>query len=137
MKLLKPFKNLNKKSVAIAGGKGASLGEMLSSNIPVPDGFVILSSTFDRFIEETDINIEIDSELGKVNKNDANSIDNASQVIQSLILNKNIPRDIGDKILKQYKSQELGLVAVRSSATVEDSSTASWAGELETFGMND
>ena len=70
MLFVKPFKELNKKSVSIAGGKGASLGEMLGNKIPVPDGFVVLSTTFDRFIEETDINIEIDSELKKVNKND-------------------------------------------------------------------
>ena len=58
------------KDVGEVGGKNASLGEMLGNKIPVPDGFVVLSTTFDRFIEETDINIEIDSELKKVNKND-------------------------------------------------------------------
>ncbi len=131
MKYIKKFKDLNKNSVDIAGGKGASLGEMINSNISVPDGFVILSPTFDRFIEETDIGTEISSELSKVNKGDVNSVDNASGVIQSLILNKEVSPDITDEILRQFKSQKLELVAVRSSATAEDSSTASWAGELE------
>jgi pyruvate, water dikinase len=133
MNFVKSFKELNKKSVSIAGGKGASLGEMFNNKIPVPDGFVVLASAFECFIEETDINIEIDSELEKVNKNDVNSVDSASRVIQALILKKQIPKDIGDEITKQFKTQKLDLVAVRSSATAEDSSTASWAGELESY----
>ncbi|MDD5731779.1 MAG: PEP/pyruvate-binding domain-containing protein [Patescibacteria group bacterium] len=135
MQFLKPFKELGYKNVNIAGGKGASLGEMLSAKIPVPDGFVVLSTTFDRFIEETDINIEIDAQLAKVNKDDVNSVDEASRVIQELILKRKMPKDIGDEIMKQFKAQKLDLVAVRSSATAEDSSSASWAGELDSFLM--
>lgn len=143
MQFTKIFKELDKKSVDIAGGKGASLGEMLNNGISVPDGFVILASTFDQFIKEADINIEIEAELAKVNKDDMNSVDNASRVIQSLILKSKIPENIGDEILKQYKKsfyakatkddQGERLVAVRSSATAEDSSTASWAGELDSY----
>lgn len=135
MQFLKPFKELGYKNVNIAGGKGASLGEMLQAGIPVPDGFVVLATTFDRFVEETDINIEIDAQLNKVNKDDVNSIDEASRVIQELILKRKMPKDIGDEIMKQFKSQKLDLVAVRSSATAEDSSSASWAGELDSFLM--
>lgn len=147
MRFLKQFKELNKKSVAIAGGKGASLGEMLRAGIPVPDGFVVMARTFDQFIEETDINIEIDAELGKVNKNDINSVELASKVIQSLIYKAKMPNDIGNEILEGFKNlknqiskikdneslRDDFLVAVRSSATAEDSSTDSWAGELDSF----
>lgn len=131
MQFIKPFKDLNKKSVDIAGGKGASLGEMLNSGLPVPDGFVVLADAFDKFMAETDIEVEIEAELAKVNKDDVSSVDAASHVIQALILNKDVPRNIADEILKQYRSQRMDLVAVRSSATCEDFSTASWAGELE------
>ena len=48
----KNFKQLTKKNVNIAGGKGASLGEMLNAKIPVPPGFVVLASAFDRFLRE-------------------------------------------------------------------------------------
>ena len=44
-----------------------------------------------------------------------------------------MPKDISDEILKEYRKQRLDLVAVRSSATAEDSSSASWAGELESY----
>lgn len=135
MNFLKPFKELGYKNVNIAGGKGASLGEMMNAGIPVPDGFVVLATTFDCFIEETDIDVEINAQLDKVNKDDVNSIDQASKIIQGLILKKKMPKDIGDEIMKQFKIQKLDLVAVRSSATAEDSSSASWAGELDSFLM--
>jgi pyruvate,water dikinase len=76
LKFISQFKDLTIKNVSIAGGKGASLGEMLNNDIPVPDGFVVLASTFDQFIKETDINVEIDSELSKVKKDEVNSVDN-------------------------------------------------------------
>jgi len=50
---IKTFKQLTKKDVDIAGGKGASLGEMTQSKIPVPYGFVVLASAFDDFLIET------------------------------------------------------------------------------------
>jgi len=145
MQFLKPFKELGYKNVNVAGGKGASLGEMLAAGIPVPDGFVVLASTFDQFVEETDIDVEIDAQLDKVNKDDVNSVDQASKIIQGLILKRKMPADIGDEIMKQFKAsfyakatkdrQKEVLVAVRSSATAEDSSSASWAGELDSFLM--
>ena len=47
MELIRQFEKLNKNDAGIAGGKGASLGEMTQAGIPVPGGFVILSTTFD------------------------------------------------------------------------------------------
>jgi phosphoenolpyruvate synthase/pyruvate phosphate dikinase len=45
---LKFFKEIKKENVAEAGGKGLH-GEMTSAGIPVPPGFVVLSSAFDDF----------------------------------------------------------------------------------------
>ena len=60
---IKFFKDLSKKDVAEAGGKGASLGEMTKAGIPVPPGFVILASAFNRFLEETDLSQEVQAWL--------------------------------------------------------------------------
>jgi len=59
MKFIRNFKEIGKNDVFLAGGKGASLGEMTKVDIPVPPGFVILSTAFEKFLEETDLNIEI------------------------------------------------------------------------------
>ena len=64
---IKTFKQVSKNDISIAGGKGASLGEMTQSGFPVPQGFVILSNVFERFLVETDINVEIDAMCGRIN----------------------------------------------------------------------
>ncbi len=53
MEFIKDFKNLSKYDAAIAGGKGASLGEISQAGLPVPPRFVILSNAFEKFLEET------------------------------------------------------------------------------------
>lgn len=132
-KLIKDFKQLTKKDVGIAGGKGASLGEMLNNKMPVPPGFVVLAPAFDRFLEETDLDISIDAELKKVNYKDINSVDRTSNIIRDLIHNQKMPDDIKKEILSEFKKLKAKFVAVRSSATAEDSLAASWAGELESY----
>jgi len=128
-----PFTKLTKKDVHIAGGKGASLGEMTNNKMPVPPGFVISAQAFDRFLEESDVNIEIDSQLAKINYNDTNSVDRYSNVIRDIIRDTKMPKDLKDLFLAEFKKLKCELVAVRSSATAEDSDIASWAGELETY----
>lgn len=130
---IKFFKNLSKKDVAIAGGKGASLGEMTRGGIPVPPGFVVLASAFDQFLAETDLDSEIETILKKVNHRDVNSVDRASNEISNLILDAPMPKDLQQEIRESFKKLKAKFVAVRSSATAEDSKTASWAGELETY----
>ena len=48
--MTKNLNNLSKTDIDIAGGKGASLGEMIKAKIPVPGGFVVLSTVFDNFL---------------------------------------------------------------------------------------
>jgi pyruvate,water dikinase len=61
MELIRDFKNLNKADNALAGGKGASLGELTQAGIPVPSGFVIFAPAFDRFITDASLSAEIQS----------------------------------------------------------------------------
>lgn len=127
------FKNLNKKSVPEAGGKGASLGEMANAKIPVPPGFVVLASAFDRFLKETQLEEEIIARLKEVKPEDTNSVDRASNVIRDAIHDRPFPKDLEKEILTAFDKLDAKFVAVRSSATAEDSAIASWAGELETY----
>ena len=43
------FIDLSKEDINIAGGKGAKLGELTQAKIPVPPGFVVLSSAYFAF----------------------------------------------------------------------------------------
>lgn len=133
MNLTKNFTQLSKKDVSIAGGKGASLGEMTGAGLSVPPGFVVLAGAFDRFIQETGIDADIEAILKKVNHKDINSVDKASAEIRDLVLDEEMPEDLKKEILNDFKKLKSKFVAVRSSATAEDSKVASWAGELETY----
>jgi len=133
MELLRDFKNIDKNNVALAGGKGASLGEMTQAGISVPPGFVILSTAFEKFLEETDLNVEIDSALEAVDHKEMHTVENASEKIKALILQADMPTDIASEIQKFFKNLNAKYVAVRSSATAEDSASAAWAGQLETY----
>ena len=129
----KTFVALNKGDAGTAGGKGASLGEMTNAEIPVPPGFVVLASTFEKFLEETDLGVEIDAILHTVNHQEMHTVENASEKIQALILGAEMPKDIGEEIKKEFKKLGAKFVAVRSSATAEDSASAAWAGQLDSF----
>lgn len=130
---IKTFQQLSKNDVSIAGGKGASLGEMTKAKLPVPPGFVVLASAFDQFLKETDLDTEIEAIIKKVNHKDINSVDKASAEIRRMILDVKMPQDLQKNILSEFKKLKSKFVAVRSSATAEDSKVASWAGELETY----
>ena len=130
---IKTFKQINKNDASIAGGKGASLGEMTQAGTPIPPGFVVLSDAFDKFLKETDLNVEIDSILDNVNHKEIYTIDNASEKIKALLLNAEMPKIISNEIKKSFKQLKVKYVAVRSSATAEDSSSAAWAGQLESY----
>jgi pyruvate,water dikinase len=132
-KFIKFFDQIDKKDIDIAGGKGASLGEMTRIGIPVPQGFVILANAFDEFLKQTDINVEIEAALDKINYKDIKSVEHTSKLIRDLIFDARIPKDLQKEIISAFEKLNEKFVAVRSSATAEDSKIASWAGELESY----
>lgn len=129
----RPFQQLSKLDVKVAGGKGASLGELTQAKVPVPPGFVVLSTAFDRFLLETDLGSEIEAQLHRLKHKDINAVEQVSEDLRELILEAKVPKDIAAEILAAFTKLQAPLVAVRSSATAEDSSVASWAGELESY----
>lgn len=133
MEIIRDFEHIDKNDVALAGGKGASLGEMTQANIAVPNGFVILSTAFEKFLQETNLETQIDSILQTVNYKDTRQVKNISEKIGALILNAQVPKDITDQIQEFFKKLDSKYVAVRSSATAEDGSSNAWAGQLESY----
>ncbi|HRZ30635.1 MAG TPA: PEP/pyruvate-binding domain-containing protein, partial [Candidatus Paceibacterota bacterium] len=133
MELIRAFNQIKKEDAPIAGGKGASLGEMINSGIPVPDGFVILADTFEKFIKDTDLIQEIDAILDGVDHRAIHTVDEASEKIQSLIKNAEMPQNIADEIISAFEKLNAEFVAVRSSATAEDGADHAWAGQLDSY----
>lgn len=131
----KQFSELSKDHADIAGGKGASLGELTQSGIPVPPGFVVTAQSFKHFVEETGLEEKIDTVLKTVNIEKTSTVDEASKKIQDLIMAQDVlmPQDIQTEIEENFTKLDAPFVAVRSSATAEDSAAAAWAGQLDTY----
>lgn len=133
MEIIRDLLKISRSDIVLSGSKGASLGEMLRVGIPVPPGFVILSTAFEKFLEETNLNVEIATILDLVDPIEIHTVEGASEKIEALILQAEIPQDIADEIQKYFKTLDANYVAVRSSATAEDSASATWAGQLESY----
>ncbi len=133
MAIIKDFDQINKDDAALAGGKGASLGEMTQAGIQVPPGFVVLADAFERFLQEADIFTNVDAVLHTVDKDKMHTIEDASERIKGIIMGAEMPEDIASEIMVKFKELGAEFVAVRSSATAEDSASAAWAGQLNTY----
>ncbi|MFH1400793.1 MAG: PEP-utilizing enzyme [Nanoarchaeota archaeon] len=133
MEFIRFFNDVSMADVALAGGKGASLGEMTRAGIPVPPGFVVLSASFDLFLKQTGLESEIQAHLGKVNHQDVETVERASEAIQALIMSRDMPSGIASVVTESFMALGAEFVAVRSSATAEDSSANAWAGQLDSF----
>lgn len=133
MDFVRNFSVLDKDDALIAGGKGASLGEMTQAGIPVPPGFVVLVGAFERFVETSGLTLAIESALRSVRQDDMPGIERVSEELQAMIENAKLPEDVSEGILQNFKRLGCASVAVRSSATSEDAPEAAWAGQLDTF----
>jgi len=49
------FDEIRKDDIALAGGKGANLGELSRAGLPVPGGFVVTTRAYDTFVESNGI----------------------------------------------------------------------------------
>ncbi|MFA7300983.1 MAG: phosphoenolpyruvate synthase [Candidatus Shapirobacteria bacterium] len=133
------FKDIRFEDVNIVGGKGANLGEMYSMGIPVPNGFVVTAETYFDFIETNKLKPQIKNILSITNVDHPDELQSASKKIRELIKKSEFTHDVGIQIMTAYKKlgSFAGLkdapVAVRSSATAEDSLDASFAGQQDTF----
>jgi pyruvate,water dikinase len=133
MDTIRKFDKIDRADAGIAGGKGASLGEMAQAGIPVPPGFVILANQFEQFIGETGLAAKINSIISKVDYDEDGSVQAASEKIKKLILSREIPQTVALAIIKSFINLHAEFVAVRSSATAEDGAEHAWAGQLETY----
>lgn len=131
------FSDVDKEDIALVGGKGANLGEMTKAGFPVPDGFIVTSTAYYRFIKENNLSTKIKHLLNTVNFDKSDSLTQVSAHIRKIIIDGSLSDDLAKAVQRAY--QRLGgvfthaRVAVRSSATAEDLPEASFAGQQETF----
>jgi pyruvate, water dikinase len=134
------YAHINKEMVDWVGGKNANLGEIHSRlHLPVPEGFAITTRAFELLLNHNNLFEEINSKKMEIDPYDTESINQASEEIQQLILSSQVPDELVETIRSAYvqmadRLRDSGLtdpgpkVALRSSAIGEDSEL-SFAGQ--------
>ena len=118
---------------AIVGGKGANLGELVQSGFRVPAGFVVTSNAYLAALDEAGIRTAL-REMNAAALDEDRDLATRATELQELVRGAGLPQWLHDEVERAYrKLGEHSFVAVRSSATSEDSSTASFAGMNESF----
>jgi pyruvate, water dikinase len=140
--------------VAAVGGKGASLAELARAGVAVPPGFAVTVSAFAAAMAVIDPDGTRRAEIEALPAADLAGISAAASRFRALVAGTPLPDDVATAITDYYAalgaadaSGALGAsgaagdggpgvnleVAVRSSATVEDSAEASFAGLQDTY----
>ena len=128
-----PFDRLSADDVEIAGGKGANLGEVTRAGLPVPPGFVVTAPAYLQAMESGGVRAELGSAAAGLDADDPAALSATAVHMQDLVRKAGIPDALRRSILDAYHVLGGGLVAVRSSATAEDTAGTSFAGMNETF----
>jgi len=119
------------------GGKGGSLGELTRAGIAVPPGFVIRTGAFEAFLQALETSAPVRSRIEALAADDLAAIATCSADLRRRVVAAEMPRALAEELAAAHATlrQRSGCadVAVRSSATTEDASDASFAGLQDTF----
>jgi pyruvate,water dikinase len=130
------FSALSKADVAYAGGKGANLGEMTGAGLPIPPGFVVGAPAYASFCDSGGLRERIAGRLETLDVDDTEALAAAAAEVREMVEAEPIPAAVEEAIRSEYAQLAGGSdvpVAVRSSATAEDTEAASFAGMNETL----
>ena len=135
------LEEIDKTQIALAGGKGANLGELSRiEGVRVPPGFCVTSGAFRRVMATVPGLDDQLAGLSRLDPDDRQAIATLTKVIRGTIENAVMPEDLTAAITRQVTRladhpdhADQTAYAVRSSATAEDLPTASFAGQQDTY----
>ncbi len=139
---IKWFKEIDINNIEQVGGKNASLGEMYQNltkaGIKIPNGFAITAHAYRYVLDTNSIWDTLHSVLDNLNVDNIKELQQAGKICRDAIYKSSLPKDLKNQIKEAYQKlkDEYGdslSLAVRSSATAEDSLEASFAGQNETY----
>jgi pyruvate,water dikinase len=137
--VVRGFERLSRADVEYAGGKGANLGELTAAGFPVPPGFVVGAPTYAAFCDATGLRGRIEERLAAIDVEDTESLEGAATEVRAMVETEALPDGLAAAIGDAYDRLATAVgdpdapVAVRSSATAEDTESASFAGMNETL----
>ena len=136
------FSELSISDVPLVGGKNASLGEMYqnlrSEGVRVPNGFAVTAMAYRHVLDCNNAWSLLHEALDDLNPDDIQDLQKRGKKAREIVYDCKLPEDLKEEISRCYEQlkKEYGgtlSVAVRSSATAEDSPEASFAGQNDTY----
>jgi len=129
-----PLHEVGVADVPRVGGKAAHLGTLVQAGLPVPPGFCVTTAAFDAWVCASPEALALRAALGRTNPANVEEMRTLAARLRQASATTPIPPAVEQAIVTAW--QALGAqraYAVRSSATAEDSPTASLAGQQRTF----
>lgn len=124
---------------SLVGGKGYGLAVMAQAGIPVSPGFIVTTDTYRQYLEHSGLRNRISEAVASVDRTSIKALDETARRIAAWFDDVALPDHLRQTLGEAYGQLCRAVnvvdvsVAVRSSATAEDSEGASFAGEYETF----
>ena len=141
-KYVRWFENIGIEDISEVGGKNASLGEMYQNltaeGVRIPNGFAVTASAYRYVLDSNDAWKKLHEALDGLNPDDIKDLQARGAKARAIVYGCSLPEDLKSEIIAQYTKlkevygDDLSL-AVRSSATAEDSPEASFAGQNDTY----
>lgn len=119
-----PLSSCHRGLASIVGGKAASLGQLMRFGLRCPDGFVLSTTLF----REQCLRLGILDLIDTLHKLSGEQLEE----LRARLVTADLPDSITAEIQNRLSILDSDLLAVRSSATLEDSATASFAGVFQT-----
>ena len=132
-RLVRELAEVGAADVAWAGGKAAALGELTRAGITVPRAFVVTAAAFGLVMDALDPSGAVRGAVGALPPDDLHVLGRAAADVRARITAAALPPGLADEITAAYQRLGTAAVAVRSSATMEDSAEASFAGLQDTY----
>ncbi len=139
---IKWFSELGIEDVEQVGGKNASLGEMYQNltqeGIRIPNGFAITAEAYCHILDDNNAWEKLHKQLDVFDPDDIAQLQKRGKICREIIHSCTLPDDLISQIKSAYEKLKAQYgeditLAVRSSATAEDSPEASFAGQNESY----
>ena len=103
---------IGKDDIKLAGGMGANFGEIVKMGIPVPEGFVVATASYDRLIQKYNLDETIQKIIENTDVEHTVKLFETSRKLKEMILSCEMLSEVESKIIEAYnKMLEHGIVS--------------------------
>ena len=100
---IKWFDEISKENVGIVGGKGANLGELTKSKLPVPPGFCVTAQAYLKFIDYAGLDEVVRLLMESLDVEDTDKLTYVSKEIQKKIKEGEFYPELKEEIISAYE----------------------------------